>query len=195
MQAVGGCRRTAMMHRPGRRGIRRMRIQVRSLWLVALMRWQTLAWVTPFALEAKGEQMAHLAVHHSDVDHHHRDGASLTAPPRVLRRQRPPLSPRRGACMCRICLICVGIEGDGEGDCGGPTSACCGCGCGSGLAVCYRLVVFVRVGALNVLSAPLRSHSNAGLRRGPLASNDAMARLPLSAKSGRSVNRSWQPTR
>lgn len=50
-----------------------MRIKVRSLWLVALMLWQTLAWVTPFAIEAKGEQMAHLAVHHQDVDHHHHD--------------------------------------------------------------------------------------------------------------------------
>ena len=36
---------------------------------------------------------------------------------------------------------------------------------------------------MNVRSAPRRSHSDAGLRRGPLASSEAMARPPQSARS------------
>lgn len=52
------------------------------------------------------------------------------------------------------------------------------------LKVGSRLGAAIRVSAVNVRSAPRRSHSDAGLRLGPLAANDAVARLPQSAKSG-----------
>ncbi len=41
------------------------------------MLWQSLAWVTPFAVEAKGEQIAHMTVHQQERGHHHHDDASL----------------------------------------------------------------------------------------------------------------------
>jgi hypothetical protein len=43
----------------------------------------------------------------------------------------------------------------------------------------------IRLGALNVRAALHRGHSDAGLRRGPLAANGVLARLPQSARSGR----------
>jgi hypothetical protein len=41
------------------------------------MLWQTLAWVTPFVVAMKGEQIAHMTVHQQERDHHHHDDASL----------------------------------------------------------------------------------------------------------------------
>jgi hypothetical protein len=49
----------------------------RSLLLIALMLWQSMAWLTPIAIEARGEQIAHMTVHQQDRDHHHHDDASL----------------------------------------------------------------------------------------------------------------------
>ncbi len=50
---------------------------LRSWLLMALMLWQTLAWVTPFVIEAKAELIAHMTVHQQESDHHHHDDASL----------------------------------------------------------------------------------------------------------------------
>jgi hypothetical protein len=50
---------------------------LRPVLLVLLMLWQTLAWVTPFAIEVKGEQIAHLKVHQQERDHHHHDDPAL----------------------------------------------------------------------------------------------------------------------
>jgi glycogen debranching enzyme len=41
------------------------------------MLWQTLAWVTPFIIETKGEQIAHMTVHQHERDHHHHNDESL----------------------------------------------------------------------------------------------------------------------
>jgi hypothetical protein len=54
-----------------------VRSTTRSLFLIALMLWQTLAWVTPFVVAAKGEQIAHMTVHQHERDHHHHDDESL----------------------------------------------------------------------------------------------------------------------
>lgn len=54
-----------------------MRRPLKALLLIAVMLWQTLAWVTPFGVQAQGEQMAHMTVHQQDRDHHHHDDESL----------------------------------------------------------------------------------------------------------------------
>lgn len=54
-----------------------VRVAIRPLLLIALMLWQSMAWLTPFAIEARGEQIAHMTVHQQDRDHHHHDDASL----------------------------------------------------------------------------------------------------------------------
>jgi hypothetical protein len=41
------------------------------------MLWQTLALLTPFAVNAQAEQLTHMTVHQQEVDHHHHDDASL----------------------------------------------------------------------------------------------------------------------
>lgn len=50
---------------------------LKALLLIAVMLWQTLAWVMPATVHAQGEQLAHLSVHQQDIDHHHHDDASL----------------------------------------------------------------------------------------------------------------------
>lgn len=56
---------------------RAMRQALKASLLIAVMLWQTLVWVTPSAVEAQGEQLAHMAVHSQDTDHHHHADASL----------------------------------------------------------------------------------------------------------------------
>lgn len=41
------------------------------------MLWQSLAWVSPYVIEAKGELIAHMSMHQQEQDHHHHDDESL----------------------------------------------------------------------------------------------------------------------
>lgn len=54
-----------------------MRHSRKALLSIAVMLWQTLAWMTPFAVQAHSEQFTHMAVHQQGMDHHHHDDASL----------------------------------------------------------------------------------------------------------------------
>ncbi|EYC52763.1 hypothetical protein AZ34_02450 [Hylemonella gracilis str. Niagara R] len=50
-----------------------MRPSRKALLSIAIMLWQTLAWMTPFAVQAYSEQFTHMAVHQQGTDHHHDD--------------------------------------------------------------------------------------------------------------------------
>lgn len=46
-----------------------------ALFLMAVMLWQALSWVTPLLVETQSQRIAHLVIHETSVDHHH--GASV----------------------------------------------------------------------------------------------------------------------
>lgn len=54
-----------------------MTIPSRARWLMLVMLWQAMAWLTPGLLQQQSESIAHLVVHIQDVDHHHHDDDSL----------------------------------------------------------------------------------------------------------------------
>jgi hypothetical protein len=54
-----------------------MRHSRKALLSIAVLLWQTLAWMTPFVVQAHSEQFTHMAVHQQGRDHHHQDDASL----------------------------------------------------------------------------------------------------------------------
>lgn len=56
---------------------RLMRPSRKALLSIAVMLWQTLAWMTPFAVQARGEQLEHMTVHQQGMGHHHHDDESL----------------------------------------------------------------------------------------------------------------------
>ncbi len=45
--------------------------------LIAVLLMQTMVWVSPLAVQAQSEQLAHMTVHVQDIDHHHHDDESL----------------------------------------------------------------------------------------------------------------------
>lgn len=54
-----------------------MRRILKVYLLIAVMLMQTAVWLSPFAIGAQIEQLAHMTVHVQDVDHHHHDDESL----------------------------------------------------------------------------------------------------------------------
>jgi hypothetical protein len=49
----------------------------RATLLLLVMLWQAVAWLTPFGVAQKAEEIAHVLVHTQEVDHHHHDDRSL----------------------------------------------------------------------------------------------------------------------
>lgn len=49
----------------------------RALILLLALLWQTLAWVTPFGISARTNELVHLTEHAQALDHHHHADASL----------------------------------------------------------------------------------------------------------------------
>ena len=45
--------------------------------LIAVLLMQTVVWLSPLAIDAQSEQIAHMTVHVQDIDHHHHDDDSL----------------------------------------------------------------------------------------------------------------------
>jgi hypothetical protein len=43
----------------------------KALILIAVMFWQALSWVTPFAVQEQAQRLAHVVVHEGVIDHHH----------------------------------------------------------------------------------------------------------------------------
>ncbi|HSX91385.1 MAG TPA: hypothetical protein VLG41_00595 [Hydrogenophaga sp.] len=58
-----------------------MRRALEVYLLIAVMLMQTVVWLSPFAIAAQTEQLAHMTVHVQDVDHHHHDDESLHLSP------------------------------------------------------------------------------------------------------------------
>jgi hypothetical protein len=54
-----------------------MRRALEVYLLIAVMLMQTVVWLSPYAVAAQTEQLAHMTVHVHDVDHHHHDDESL----------------------------------------------------------------------------------------------------------------------
>lgn len=54
-----------------------MRRTLRIYLLFAVMLMQTVVWLSPLAIGAQSEQLAHMTVHVQDIDHHHHDDDSL----------------------------------------------------------------------------------------------------------------------
>ncbi len=54
-----------------------MRRVLKVYLLIAVMLMQTVVWLSPFAIGAQTERLAHMTVHVQDVDHHHHDDESL----------------------------------------------------------------------------------------------------------------------
>jgi hypothetical protein len=54
-----------------------MTIPSRARWLILVMLWQAMAWLTPGLLQQQTESIAHLVVHIKDAGHHHHDDDSL----------------------------------------------------------------------------------------------------------------------
>lgn len=57
--------------------IRGMSRSFRAFLLLIAMLWQTLAWVTPYGVSERSNELAHLTVHVQELDHHHHADASL----------------------------------------------------------------------------------------------------------------------
>lgn len=54
-----------------------MRRTLRTYLLIAVLLMQTVVWLSPLAIGAQSEQLAHMTVHVQDIDHHHHDDDSL----------------------------------------------------------------------------------------------------------------------
>lgn len=54
-----------------------MRHVLKVYLLIAVLLMQTMVWLSPFAIAAQTEQLAHMTVHVQDVDHHHHADESL----------------------------------------------------------------------------------------------------------------------
>ncbi|AOG23828.1 hypothetical protein [Acidovorax sp. RAC01] len=54
-----------------------MRRVLKVYLLIALSFMQTVLWLSPLSIGAQAEQMAHMAVHVQDIDHHHHEDESL----------------------------------------------------------------------------------------------------------------------
>ncbi|MNV40747.1 hypothetical protein D3C71_1323630 [compost metagenome] len=48
-----------------------MRRTLRIYLLIAVLLMQTVVWLSPLAIGAQSEQLAHMTVHVRDIDHHH----------------------------------------------------------------------------------------------------------------------------
>jgi hypothetical protein len=54
-----------------------MSVPVRARWLLLLMLWQAVAWLTPALLQQHTDTLAHLVVHTQELEHHHHHDESL----------------------------------------------------------------------------------------------------------------------
>lgn len=58
-----------------------MRRTLRIYMLLTVLLMQTVVWLSPMAINAQAEQLAHMTVHVQDIDHHHHDDDSLHLSP------------------------------------------------------------------------------------------------------------------